>query len=194
MAGRPYVLAETTWKTVRQTGYDVAILPWGATEAHNFHLPYCTDVIEAEQIAIESARLAWEQQAKVVVLPTIPFGVNSQQLDFPLVINMNPATQASLLADVIDSVQRHSIRKLVILNMHGGNDFRQMIRVLQEANELFLGWSTDFRSSLGKITSTHPAIMRMRWKRACSCISPLIWCFPCRKPAAARVGSFGWKP
>ena len=49
---RPYVLSETTWKTVDATPYGVAILPWGATEAHNYHLPYATDNIQAEQIAI----------------------------------------------------------------------------------------------------------------------------------------------
>ncbi|MGW8265602.1 MAG: creatininase family protein, partial [Longimicrobiales bacterium] len=61
MAGRPYVLSETNWKTVRETEYEVAILPWGATEAHNFHLPYGTDTLEAEAVATEAARLAWER-------------------------------------------------------------------------------------------------------------------------------------
>ena len=63
MAGRPYILAETNWKTVRDTRYEVAILPWGATEAHNTHLPYATDNVEAEQVAIRSARFAWESGA-----------------------------------------------------------------------------------------------------------------------------------
>ena len=138
MTARPFVLAETTWKTVRATPYEVAVLPWGATEAHNYHLPYATDNIEAEHVAIEASRIAWERGAKVVVLPTIPFGVNCQQLDIPLVINMNPATQASVLQDVIDSLQPHSVRKLVVLNFHGGNHFRQMIRVLQAQTGLFL--------------------------------------------------------
>ncbi|MGI9429802.1 MAG: creatininase family protein [Bythopirellula sp.] len=138
MPTRPYVLAEATWKTVRETPFEVAVLPWGATEAHNYHLPYATDNIEAEQVAIEASRIAWERGAKVVVLPTIPFGVNCQQLDIPLVINMNPATQASVLQDVIDSLQPHSVRKLVVWNFHGGNHFRQMIRALQAQTDLFL--------------------------------------------------------
>ena len=40
MYARPYILGESTWKTVRDTDYEVAVLPWGATEAHNYHLPY----------------------------------------------------------------------------------------------------------------------------------------------------------
>src|SRR5881628_298299 len=94
---RPYILDELTWKTVRDTRYEVAILPWGATEAHNFHLPYATDNIQSEEIAARAAERAWQRGAKVVVLPVVPFGVNTGQLDIPLCINMNPSTQALVL-------------------------------------------------------------------------------------------------
>lgn len=137
-APRPYLLAETTWKRVREGGYAVAVLPWGATEAHNLHLPYGTDSIEAAHLAAEAAHLAWERGARVIVLPTVPFGVNTGQLDIPLCLNMNPSTQAALLHDLVDSVERAGIRKLVLLNGHGGNDFRAMIRELQPAKSLFL--------------------------------------------------------
>ena len=74
MPGRPFVLAETTWKTVKEIPYELAILPWGATEAHNYHLPYSTDTIESEHIANEAARLAWEQGARVIVRSFRGFG------------------------------------------------------------------------------------------------------------------------
>ena len=138
MPARPYVLAETTYKNVLQTEYEVAVLPWGATEPHNYHLPYATDNFEATAVAIESARLAWEQEARVVVLPTIPFGVNTQQLDLPLAINMHPSTQAIVFADVVESLEQQGVGKLVVLNFHGGNDFRQMIRQLQVNTSVFL--------------------------------------------------------
>ena len=138
MPARPYVLAETTWKTVAATPYDVAVLPWGATEAHNYHLPYATDNIQTEALAIEAARLAWERGAKVVVLPTVPFGVNTGQLDIKLCLNMNPATQAALLADLVNALEVQGVYKLVIFNGHGGNDFRQMIRELQPRTRVFL--------------------------------------------------------
>lgn len=127
---RPYILAENTWKTVKETDYKLAILPWGATEAHNYHLPYGTDIIEAEQVAAEGARIAWEKGIKLTVLPAIPFGVNTGQFDVKLDMNMNPSTQFAVLRDVIDVLNRQGIYKLVILNSHGGNDFRQMIREL----------------------------------------------------------------
>jgi creatinine amidohydrolase len=127
---RPYVLAENNWKSVKESAYELAILPWGATEAHNYHLPYGTDIIEADWVATESARMAWELGAKVIVLPVIPFGVNTGQFDVRLDMNMNPSTQFGLLGDVIETLNRHNIHKLIILNSHGGNDFKTMIREL----------------------------------------------------------------
>jgi creatinine amidohydrolase len=139
MPSRPYILAETTWKTIKSTRYEVAILPWGATEAHNLHLPYGTDIIESDYIAAESAKIAWESGVRVIVLPTLPYGVNTGQLDIPLTINMNPSTQSVILRDVVDSLSHQGIRKLVLLNSHGGNDFRQMVREIQvQRPEMFI--------------------------------------------------------
>lgn len=138
MPPRPYVLAETNWEVVRQTRYEIAILPWGATEAHNRHLPYATDNMQVERVAEEAARQAWEAGVKVVVLPTVPFGVNTGQLEVPLCLNMNPSTQSMLLFDLAQVLERHGVRKLLILNGHGGNCFRQIIRELQPRLQLLL--------------------------------------------------------
>ena len=138
MPGRPYILAETNWKTVRETPYEVAIMPWGALEAHNFHLPYGTDVIETDHFAAEAARVAWEQGARVVVLPTLPYGVNTGQIDIKLDIGLNPSTQMAILQDIVEVLEHQGIPKLVILNGHGGNDFKQMVRELWPRHEIFL--------------------------------------------------------
>jgi creatinine amidohydrolase len=127
---RPYILAENNWKTIKESSFDVAVLPWGACEAHNYHLPYGTDIIESEEIAAEAAKIARSQKAKVIVLPAIPFGVNTGQFDVTLDINMNPSTQLAVLRDVIEVLNRQGIYKLIILNSHGGNDFKTMIREL----------------------------------------------------------------
>src|SRR5437763_11199194 len=135
---RPYILNELTWKTVRDARYEVAVLPWGATEAHNLHLPYSTDNVETERIAALAARHASERGARVVVLPVVPFGVNTGQLDIPLCLNLNPSTQAMVLADLAHALDVQGVPKLVLLNGHGGNDFRQMIRELQPRVKCFL--------------------------------------------------------
>lgn len=135
---RPFVLAETTWQTVRDTRYQVAVLPWGATEAHNTHLPYATDNIQVEQVAIRAAERAWTAGARVVVLPTVPFGVNTTQLDIPLTMNMNPGTQARVLGDIVAALGQQGVPKLLVLNGHGANEFRPLIRELQPATSVFL--------------------------------------------------------
>jgi creatinine amidohydrolase len=125
-----YLLADSNWKDIREQQIDLVILPWGATEAHNYHLPYATDNIQVDHIAAESAKKAWDLGAKVVVLPTIPFGVNTGQTDIRLNINMHPSTQAAVLKDVIEVLNRQNLKKLLVLNGHGGNDFKTMLREL----------------------------------------------------------------
>lgn len=127
---RPYILAESTWEEVRRTPFEVAVLPWGATEAHNRHLPYSTDTIQSEAVAAAAAAIAWERGARVLVLPAVPFGVQTGQREVPFCLNMNPSTQLAVLRDLLPSLRDHGVRKLVVLNGHGGNDFKPIIREL----------------------------------------------------------------
>lgn len=127
---KPYLLKETNWKKLQSHRFELAVLPWGATEAHNYHMPYGTDVIEADEIAAEGGRKAWEKGANVVVMPAIPFGVNTGQSDIYLDINLNPSTQLLILRDIIEVLNRQGLKKLLILNSHGGNDFKTMLREL----------------------------------------------------------------
>ena len=53
---KPWKLAEITYKSVRDSHYEVAVLPIGATEPHGLHLPYGTDTFQSEGIAERSAR------------------------------------------------------------------------------------------------------------------------------------------
>jgi creatinine amidohydrolase len=148
---RPYLLAETTWKTVKDTAYDLVVLPWGATEAHNYHLPYATDNYEADALATEAARMAWESGRKVVVLPTIPFGVNTGQNDIKLCMNLYPSTQMAILRDLAEVVSRAGIKKLLVFNSHGGNDFKQIIReVGAQFPELWISTCFWFKAMEGK--------------------------------------------
>lgn len=143
---RPYILAETNWEALKDASVDLAVLPWGATEAHNFHLPYCTDNIESDSIAAGSAAIAWDKGARVMVLPAIPFGVNTGQKDIFLSINMNPGTQYAILNDIIEGLDRQGVHKLLIMNSHGGNDFKPVVRELGLMYpEMFIGIAEWFR-------------------------------------------------
>ncbi len=156
-APRPWIIAETNWKHVKDCKYEVALLPWGATEAHNYHLPYATDSIQNEYICAEAGRIAWEQGAKVAILPNVPFGVQTGQLDIPFCINMNPSTQMAVLDDVISCLEGVGVPKFVVLNGHGGNDFRQMLRELQAKHpRIFLSTLSWYQADQGKDIFVNP--------------------------------------
>lgn len=125
---RSYVLMEANHRQLLDSQPNVALLPWGATESHNYHLPYGTDVIEATALAEQAAALAVKRGAKPLVLPTIPFGNNAQQQDQVATIHLSTATALALLRDVADSLRRQGIDRLVVLNAHGGNDLKPLVR------------------------------------------------------------------
>lgn len=127
---RPWHLAEVTLKIVREQPYEVAVLPVGACEPHGLHLPYGTDTYEVTAVAERACEKAWERGAKVILLPTIPYGVDANLLSFPLTIHVRQETLNALVRDIIASLERHGIRKLVLINGHGGNEFKGGLRDL----------------------------------------------------------------
>jgi creatinine amidohydrolase len=127
---RPWKLAELNYGHVKQHEYHVAVIPVGCTEPHNLHLPYGMDNVEAETIGDLICAAACERDAKVVLLPTIPYGTVSNQSAYPLSLNVNPSTLCALVADLVESLVNHGIRKIVLLNSHGGNDFKPLLREL----------------------------------------------------------------
>lgn len=125
---RPYVLFEATYRQLLDFKPNVAVLPWGATEAHNYHLPHGTDVIEGTAVGEAAVARANQAGARCLLLPTVPFGNDNLQLSQAATITMRTATQAAVLHDVAESLVRQGIDRLVVLNFHGGNDFKQIIR------------------------------------------------------------------
>ena len=125
-----YDITTAKWGEVKEMGhYDMAILPWGATEPHNFHLPYCTDLLTAQAVAFEVAEKASLQGVNLMVLPGIPLGSqNPGQIELPYCIHTSQTTQMAILRDVVRSLKRQGICKLMIMSGHGGNSFKGIIR------------------------------------------------------------------
>ena len=120
----------SNYGTVKPLKYEVAILPWGATEPHNLHLPYLTDSILSHEIAVASAESAFERYGiRCMVLPPVNFGSqNPGQQELPFCIHARYETQKCILEDIVSSLERQGISKLLIINGHGGNVFKNMIR------------------------------------------------------------------
>ncbi|HKM53789.1 MAG: creatininase family protein [Isosphaeraceae bacterium] len=132
-------LAEINYGHVKASlPYEVAVLPLGATEPHNLHLPYGTDSFQVETIAERACAIASGQNARVLLLPTIPYGTETNQMKFPLAMNLNPSTLCRVITDLVESLETHGIRKLLLLNGHGGNDLKWVLRELHRATSVHM--------------------------------------------------------
>ena len=128
----PTDLSRLAYGDVRDVQFEVAVLPWGATEPHNLHLPYLTDSILAHDVACDAAEMAFERfGTRAMVLPPMPLGAqNPGQRDLPFCIHYRHATQQAVLKDIVTSLQHQGMRRLLIVNGHGGNSFKDIIRDL----------------------------------------------------------------
>ncbi len=133
---RDWKLDETNLGRAGQIPYEVAVLPIGATEAHNLHLPYGTDTFEVEAIARRACERAWGQGAEVLLLPTQPVSVNENTLGFPWTLSLKPTTILTILRDICSSLENHRLLKLLVLNGHGGNELKPFLRELHRETEV----------------------------------------------------------
>ena len=105
----------------------------------------------------------------MLLLPALPYGTETNQMKFPLAMNLNPTTLARVITDLVDSLAAHGILRCVLLNGHGGNDLKWVLRELHLCND---GASL----SLQLVQGMHPTSMRRssrrrttmpaRWRRA----------------------------
>lgn len=124
-----YDITTANWGDVKDKHYHLAILPWGSTEPHNYHLPYCTDMLCAQAVAFDAAERAAKNGVNCMVFPGIPLGSqNPGQVELPFCIHASQRTQISVLEDIVFSLKKQNINKLLIMNGHGGNVFKGRIR------------------------------------------------------------------
>ncbi|MDO5571740.1 MAG: creatininase family protein [Bacteroidales bacterium] len=125
-------LIKATLSDIKDKNFKLAVLPWGATEPHNLHLPYLTDCLLAQSIALDAAeKLYNETGINCMVLPPVPFGAqNPGQRENTFCIHTRYSTQFAILSDIVSSLYYQGIRRLAIINGHGGNTFKPLIRDL----------------------------------------------------------------
>ena len=133
-------LAEQTHAFIREHPWQVAVLPFGATEPHNLHMPYGTDTFQVDVIGRLACERAYQSGARVVLLPALPFGVNTNYFKVPgaLACSLTPTTLLAVITDLVDALERQGIRKLLLLNGHGGNELKPFLRQLHHRTEVFL--------------------------------------------------------
>jgi len=115
-----YILQDMTWPEIQEglKTAKVAIVPIGAQEQHGHHIAEGCDSYRAGAFC---SLLAERCFPKVVVTPTVNYGVSPHHMDFPGTITLQPETLIAILDDIVYSLKHHGIEKFLFVNGHGGN-------------------------------------------------------------------------
>mgnify|MGYP005844389789 CR=1 FL=1 len=96
----------------------VVLLPVGSTEQHGPHLPLDVDAFLVESVCLEVGRRAAD---RVLVLPTVSYGLNLHHIDFPGTVHIEPEAFIAFCLSITKSVAYHGFRKILVVNGHGSN-------------------------------------------------------------------------
>lgn len=117
----------------------MAILPVGAFEQHGPHLPMNTDTVIAVAIA---ERIC--QKTSSLLLPPLPISCSHEHYGFFGNLFISSETLGKFIRDVIDSIEHSGIKKIAIINAHGGNYvLRNIAQEVNLINQRLLLWPTN---------------------------------------------------
>ena len=91
-----------------------------------------TDCILAHDVAVDAAQLPLEKYGVLsMVMPPVTMGSqNPGQRELPFCVHAHYDTQRAILTDIVASLYHQGFHRLLIVNGHGGNNFKNMIRAL----------------------------------------------------------------
>jgi creatinine amidohydrolase len=115
-----YRFNRLTWPEMNDAiaAQKLVILPTASTEQHGPHLPLDVDTFLCESVCMEVGRRAPD---RVLVLPTIAYGLNLHHIDFPGTIHIEPETFVAFCLNITKSVAYHGFEKILLVNGHGSN-------------------------------------------------------------------------
>jgi creatinine amidohydrolase len=123
------------------------VLPVGTTEQHGPHLATGTDALIAEAIA-ERAAAAAVRPETILLAPTLAYGASDHHLPFGGTLSLHVTTFQLVLRDLLASAESAGIRRVFVLNGHGGNAAACAIAVAESSRELGLHAATALVSDL----------------------------------------------
>ena len=97
----------------------VAVLPIAAIEQHGPHLPVAVDAAINEGV-VAATLAALPPETPVLVLPAQAVGCSVEHIRFPGTLTATPETLLALWTEIGQSVARAGVRRLLLLNSHGG--------------------------------------------------------------------------
>jgi creatinine amidohydrolase len=96
------------------------LLPISALEQHGRHLPLGTDDFILQAV-LDALRARPELSENLLCLPVVHYGNSHEHLHFPGTLSLRCATIAAAVGDVLSCMQAQGVKRLAVLNSHGGN-------------------------------------------------------------------------
>jgi creatinine amidohydrolase/Fe(II)-dependent formamide hydrolase-like protein len=115
--------ASMTWEEIREiaAANPLAILPIGSIEQHGPHLPVGTDSYIAKAYAEKSLE-AVTSSKEFLLLPQLYYALSVEHTMYPGTITLTATTLLNVVTEIGDSLFRSGIKKLMLINGHGGNE------------------------------------------------------------------------
>jgi len=128
-----YELSNMTWWEAedRFKKSHLVIVPVGATEQHGLHIGLGADWIQAWEIANRVGK-----KIDRIVLPVLPYGVSGHHKEFSGVITLSEDTYKIVILEVLKSLARYGVNKVVFMNGHGGNTAAIIAAAKQARDEM----------------------------------------------------------
>ncbi|MFQ5966777.1 MAG: creatininase family protein [Acidimicrobiia bacterium] len=113
-------LAGLTWEDAGEAlrNARLGLVPVGSCEQHGPHLALDTDLAIADAL---SRRLANDLGDSAILYPPVAYGLSEHHMGFPGTVTLRPETFIGVFMDLVDSAARWGLRRLLIVNGHGGN-------------------------------------------------------------------------
>lgn len=134
------------WGNLKTTDFDkidlsnaIAIMPTGSIEQHGPHLPLCVDAKITEGILKKVMEMT-PNELDVLVLPVLPIGKANEHEDYKGTLSLATNTIINYWMDIANSVVRTGLKKILILNGHGGqtNITQIVARELRVMNDVLV--------------------------------------------------------
>ncbi len=110
-------LEEYNERSFTEAGIELAIFPVGSTESHGGHLPFGCDTYVSHGLALEVA----QQLDKTVVVPPMWYGMSGHYSHKPMCITLSSQTLISVYTEVLESLLRWGVKKVLVIIGHDGN-------------------------------------------------------------------------
>jgi len=166
-------LARMSWPDVKAAlpRVEVAVLPTGSTEQHGPAMALATDTAIAYGLA---ERLAARLHPRALLLPPLPFGVSPHHMSFPGTLTLTAETFQAVVFEVIRSLQAHGLKRVLIVNGHGGNQTSLNLAVTKAQHTLGMKAAVMFWLDLvDDVIRQH--VTSERYGHACEVETSLAW-------------------